>query len=130
MAFVQPTGRAQGITTLNNGDVFALGNTSDEADVGGWKIWLMPNTDGFVGSISILRRPSQLTDPSVGYSVSPYRRIVINNLPADCLIDAAPLTTVSEVQVEANGSSIAFAVSCSAGSATVYSRPLNGSVAF
>ncbi len=131
MAIVQPTGRAQIITPLNNGDIFILGNTNDEADVGGWKIWLMPDMGiTFTGAIYILRRPTPITDPNVGFSQSPYRRIVINNLAADCQFDNAALTTVSEVQVEANGSSIAFMVSCSAGSAVVYSRPLNGSVAF
>jgi hypothetical protein len=130
---VLPTGRAQTITPANDGDMFILGNTSNESDVGGWKIHLMPDEGGvWAGAIYILRRPEGKMpfDNGVGFSQSPYRRIVINNLAADCALDSAPLTGVSEIQVEANGTSIAFMVQCSAGSATVYSRPLQGSVAF
>ena len=134
MAINIPTGRAQAISTLNNGDIFILGNTSNESDVGGWKIWLMPDASGFVGTVSILRRPEgkEASDSGVGFSQSPYRRIVLNNLPADCTIvsDSSGLSGVSEVQVEASGVSIAFMVSCSAGSATVRSRPFQGSGAF
>lgn len=134
MAIVLPTGRQHTITSANDGDLFILGNTSNESDVGGWKIWLMPDQGGFTGALYILRRPEgkEVADNNVGFSQSPYRRIVINNQSADCTIvsGATPLIDVSEIQVEANGTSIAYLVACSAGSATVRSRPFQGSGAF
>lgn len=127
-----PTGRDQIISTKNDGDLFILGNTSDEDDAGGWKITFMP--DGgvpFVGSIIIMRRPSGKSafDNNVGFMPSPYRRIVVNNVASDMLWDSVPITAPGVILVAANGSSIAFVVQCTSGSARVYTRPVNGSMA-
>ncbi len=133
MAIVKITGRIKEITPANHGDLFILGNTSNEADVGGWTITLMPDAGGaFAGGITILRRPEGkgADDNNVGFMPSPYRPIVINNVAANPdVFDSIALTGPSEVQVPANGTSIAFSVSCTAGSAAVYTRPLQGSTA-
>ncbi len=132
MAIVQPTGRIQAITSTNNGDLFILGNNSNEADVGGWAVWLIPDSGGFTGTVSIMRRPEGkgAADNNVGFVTSPYRRIVVAGVAADCQIDSTPLTTVCEALVQANGASIALFVSCTAGSASVYTRPLQGPTSF
>ena len=127
-----PTGRDQMIGVANNGDTFILGNTSDEADAGGWKLTLMPDAaTGWTGSITIMRRPSGkgAFDNNVGFMPSSYRRIVVNNTASDYLWDSVALTGASEVQVEGNATSVAFYVQCTAGSARVYTRPVNGPTA-
>lgn len=132
MAIVTATGRIRPITTDTNGDIYILGNNSNEADVGGWAISLIPDAGGaFVGSIAILMRPEGkgAFDNNVGFVPCPYRCIVINGVPQTYQLDNIPLVGVCHIQVPSNGWSNAFAVVCSQGSASVYSRPLQGCTA-
>lgn len=128
MAIVEQAGRCQTITAANHGDMFKLGNASQE--VGGWTIILVPSPD-FLGGINTLGR---LTGPDAAlrnapYFPAPYRQVCINNVGSDYTFSSALISTSSTVQVPANGLSIAFLVTCTAGSADVYSMPLQGATA-
>ena len=129
---VRMTGRAQILTGLNNGDLFLLGNVSNESDVGGWVVTLMPDQGGFDGGVFIMRRPEGMAadNNNVGFMPSPYRRITVSNVASDGSIASDALTGATEVLIPAYGTSIALSVYCNSGSAVVYTRPLQGTVSW
>lgn len=124
-----PVGRVQIISAANNGDLFILGNTSNEADVGGWMLTLMPDAGGpFQGAVTLARRPEGkgAFDNAAGFMPSPYKVFVLNNVAQVPYWDVVPLTGATEICVPANGTSIGFWVQCTQGTARVYNRPVNG----
>lgn len=131
MAIVQTTGRRQLLTPTNNGDLFKLGNTSNEDDVGGWILTLVPTDGNFAGSFVVLGRNAMKTasDNNAPFIPIPYRTVCTNNVAADYSFSAAPITGTSMVIVPAYGIAIAVLVACTAGSANLYSNPINGPMA-
>lgn len=132
MAIVNPTGRIRPISLLQSGDIYILGNNNNEADVGGWAVSLIPDAGtSFVGSIAILMRPEGkgAADNNVGFVSCPYRCVVINGAAQNYQFDNIPLVGICHVQVPSNGWSNAFAVVVTQGSASVYTRPLQGCTA-
>lgn len=132
MAIVNMPGRIRPISTAQSGDLYILGNTSNEADVGGWAISLIPDAGvSFVGSIAIMGRPEGkgASDNNVGFVPFPYRCIVINGVPQQYQFDTIPLVGICHIQVPSNGWSNAIAVVVTQGSASIYNRPLQGCTA-
>lgn len=131
MATVEQTGRCQSISSANHGDLFKLGNVSNEQDVGGWTITVIATSGDFSGGVYIVGRQSgtDAQSRSMPYLPVPFRQVCINNIAMSYSFDNALISASSIVQVPANGLALALLVSCTSGTADVYSTPLQGPTA-
>lgn len=130
--FSQAIGPSFNITPAVDGANFALGDTPDAFQTGGFALSFVPG-DTWVGSITILGLNTcpdtilQNVEP-VPY---PFRAHYLNGVPADLSMcpGGTVITARSDILVPASGARIGFSVACSAGSCLVLVQAVRGSTA-
>lgn len=118
------------ITTNLNGEQIEVGPGGPSGSVGVIGVQFVPDAN-FIGALAVLGRlqgPGIPASPEVVSPVPvPYRAIYLNGAASDYHLATDLLTAMSVVQVPSNGLSIVFQISCTQGTAWLYTVDLQGS---
>lgn len=126
MASPYPINTRYKITEADHGNILKLGNAAEGA-VGTWQVQFVPDAS-FVGSFAVLARSDHKDahGDAVPYVSVPYRKVFLNDLPADYSLASDIITSGSILQIPSSGLSVALLVECTAGFGYLYSKPLDG----
>jgi hypothetical protein len=125
------------VTPTDNGNIIFLGEGS-EGRVGAWSVQLEMDSD-FVGGLVVVGRSSAkvASDDNAPERPFPYRAAFLNGTSASgpWAFAADPITGLpsqitasSCILIPASGFNVGFMVACTAGTATLYSIPVDGAV--
>lgn len=119
------------ISTVDDGNILALGNTKDNKKGGEFSVQFVPDSD-FVGSIQVVGHimgiPGRSDEEAAPDFQFPYRKIYINGVPADFELSHETLVGPCAIQIPANNWVIGLLVACEHGEASLFWRAISESV--
>lgn len=129
MALLSPANPRYVITPVDDGNYKALGNASGSRP-GAWSVEFAPD-EFWDGELTIVGRHvlKAAADDAAGFGTLAYLRVQVNNAAADYSLVDDVIQGDATLLIPASGLTVAVAVICRRGSCTMYSTPLEGSVA-
>ncbi len=110
-----------------DGNILVVGNTQDENPSGAATLTFLPSQD-FTGSFAIVGRPPGIStsNTSVPWQAIPYRLVSLQDVASDYSFKSDTISVAAIIQVPANGLAVGVLVACSAGTAQLWIKLMEG----
>lgn len=116
------------VSTVDDGEILSLGSTADNKRGGEFVVQFVPE-DGFEGSVQVVghiagipARPDEEDAPDFQF---PYRKIYVDGVAYSYEFSHDTLTGPFAIQIPANNWVIGLLVSCTAGTAKLFTREIS-----